>query len=157
MSLQILICIFGQFKVTISSQSLALVDLVVSSATEDKYGTVHRHVPLILESLARLHIAIRTYQKSLLEVYPELAIPLMPHHANHTVTSPWNPEPFWGMMGMDRVRFGSWKLLVEPNTLLYTLETGIYRICTTFYSHLDQFQYKREYADVLERFTAFSQ
>ena len=113
-----------------------MANLVASSASEDKYGAIHRDVPLILEILAKCHISIRSYQSQITSKYT-------------------NMLPTLNRLDGNRGPLSCWKILHEPNVLLTVIDTCIYRIITTYYSHLERFEFEPEYASVLERFMEF--
>ncbi|KAL2919399.1 Nuclear pore complex subunit [Polyrhizophydium stewartii] len=115
----------------------ALSGLVVASAHEDKYGMVHRDVPAVLSTLVALLVAIEKY---LAHSHTNLAGRPMP------VSAAWRRQT---------AKSAAWIVPEELHVCVLTLQNAIYRITTTYYSHLSRFEFEQECASRLQAFADF--
>ncbi|KAI8799329.1 nucleoporin protein Ndc1-Nup [Cladochytrium replicatum] len=134
----------------------SLAGLVVTSATMDSHGLVHRDVALILETLIRCLVEVERYSSR----------PPVRFYAN-AVLDPMGSKgvyrPPLGLVSQDGEgssveAWGHHQLLQWPcDTMISVLQTAIYQIVTTFYENLTLFEFPPDVAAMLKSFVEFEE
>ncbi|KAK5667581.1 Nuclear pore complex subunit [Batrachochytrium dendrobatidis] len=115
----------------------SLSSLVVASTHEDKYGMVHRDVPHILNTLTLLLITMERF---------------VTHVHRDGSGRPMAAGILWKR---HTARSATWVVPQELHICLLVLQNSIYRIVTTYYSHLSRFDLLPETAARLQQFLDF--
>ncbi|KAI9104074.1 nucleoporin protein Ndc1-Nup [Phlyctochytrium arcticum] len=107
-----------------------LLQLVVASPTEDRFGETGRDLPRVIESLIRCQMALKT-RLAKPPIRPSLEI------ATRSVLR------------------GNQLLMREPYALLQVIETSMYRLVTTWYDSLGQLRLNPAYAKQFQTYVDF--
>ncbi|KAJ3092460.1 Nucleoporin NDC1 [Quaeritorhiza haematococci] len=158
----------------------ALAALVVASASEDRYGTVHRHLPQVLECLVRCLCAVEQHAAKSSSSDPYVRTNLSPFSVPFRDASGGG---FGAMKPLEsaqlrkrlpvgkengRANLSSASITVgrknrnqpmhkQTAIMINVLETAIYRITTTFNRHISRYQFSPLVAKKLQNFVDFKE
>ena len=166
-------CLTKDYKLYIWAVD-ALSGLVVSAATEDRYGLVNRDVPQVIDALVRLLNAIEAFlmyrrhkspwSNRILPVVSRWTLPSSVQAQAESWVR-WTSDSLSGLGLRDSRdaswvsawRSSGWVVHGDTQACVETLKTAIYRIALTYYPHMQRFQFSPSTVTKLDRFMEFQE